>query len=88
MICPHCEEPILRGEATCPICHEGVMTPYHEECVIRLVVGPAAHQLGDCSCSGSTRRDPPGLTRRQSALLAYETFQVLQGRAVSLGGVR
>ena len=32
----------------------------HRECLIRSVVGSAAHQLGDCRCNGGRREDPPG----------------------------
>lgn len=53
----------------------------HPECLVRVLLGSAAHQLGDCSCSGGTREDPPDVTRREAAKLAYDTFWMLRGRA-------
>jgi hypothetical protein len=73
MNCPHCEEPILRDEPT------RVLGPevFHRECAIRMIAGSGAHQLGECSCFGGTREDPPGSTKRQGAMVAYEVFQLL-----------
>jgi hypothetical protein len=59
--------------------------PLHRECQVRMIAGSSAHQLGECSCHGGTREDPPGATLRQGARLAYDTFLVLQR---GLGGAR
>lgn len=73
-ICILCEEPVLPAEAA----EVRIQGPVHIECAVRAFAGSAAHQLGDCTCCGGTRHDPPGLTRREAAKLAYETFQLLQ----------
>lgn len=73
MICVWCDEQVLPGEPTL-----GVQR-MHQECMIRAFAGSAAHQLGDCSCFGGDREDPPGLSLRDAARLAFETFKVLQG---------
>jgi hypothetical protein len=57
------------------------MQDYHRECVIRIVVGSAAHQLGDCTCSGGRREDPASMTKRQAAVLAVETYEMLGSAA-------
>lgn len=71
-LCAYCSEEIREGEDSL---NRG--SPLHRECLIRAVIGSAAHQLGDCTCHGGTREDPPGMTPRQAAKLAFETFQVL-----------
>ena len=88
MTCPHCVEPILPEEPTRIIIHDGSPARFHVECVMRMVVGSAAHQLGDCSCTGGTREEPPGLTKRQCAILAYGTFKALSGEGVPLESIR
>ena len=73
MTCPCCLEAILEGEPTV----EGAIQTFHRECMIRSVAGSAAHQLHECSCYGGDREDPPGMTFRQAARLAEETFLIL-----------
>ena len=77
MICPHCEEPILVRDEFIDT-NDGRVR-FHRECFIRIVAGSSAHQLHDCRCYGGTREDPPGLTLRQAAVLAYDTFKIQQG---------
>jgi hypothetical protein len=86
--CPHCDEPIVHGEVTRLINDLGALTLFHEECVIRMVAGSAAHQLGDCACNGGTREDPPGLTKRQCAMLAFDMFNMQRGRSIPMGSFR
>ncbi len=76
MICDYCLEEVLPGEVT-----EARLNgkPVHHECAFRAVAGSAAHILGDCSCCGGTRHDPPGLTRRQAAKLALEAYLTVNG---------
>jgi hypothetical protein len=74
MTCTYCEEPLLPEE-------QGKMEGVHVECAIRAVMGSAAHQLGECRCNGGSREDPPGVSKREAAKLAYDTFLVLRGRA-------
>jgi|GEM_PF-2644472 len=74
MTCMFCEEPILPGEEVGPLSRGQA----HLECEVRNVVGSAAHQLGECSCFGGDRHDPPGMSRRDCARLAYEAFRLLR----------
>jgi hypothetical protein len=85
--CPRCKTP--EGQ-TCIHCDEGfsvekedrgIITcndvPMHIECFIRTLVGSASHQLRMCSCfpGGSLEwHDPPELTKREAARLAWELF--------------
>jgi hypothetical protein len=66
-VCEYCAEEILPEE----ICNQ---PGYHLECVIRAVMGSAAHILGECSCYGGTRHDPPGVSPREAAKLAFEAY--------------
>jgi hypothetical protein len=68
--CPYCDEALRDGE---PVIY-GASQGFHRECFIRMIAGSAAHQLGECSCCGGNREDPPGVSRREAAKLAYETF--------------
>ena len=60
---------------------DGATQTFHRECLIRAVAGSAAHQLQECSCFGGTREDAPGLTLRQGAIVAYQTFLILNAKA-------
>lgn len=80
MICVYCEEPILPEDHK-PL-EAWIQRNVHNECLVREIAGSAAHQLGECTCFGGTREDPPGMTKRQAALLAYETFQLLRKEQV------
>lgn len=77
--CRYCDEDVLPGE---PYAHLPNAQDIHKECLVRMAVGSAAHQLGECTCHGGEREDPPHLTRRQSARLAYDTFLILRGKDV------
>jgi hypothetical protein len=78
-LCGYCEEPVEEPQienSPCVFTLEGARRA-HIECAVRAVMGSAAHQLGDCSCCGGTRHDPPGMTQRQAARLALDTFLML-----------
>ena len=77
MTCPYCDEGIGEGD---PVT-DGATQTFHRECLIRAVAGSAAHQLQECSCFGGTREDAPGLTLRQGAIAAYQTFLILNAKA-------
>ncbi len=74
----------------CGFCNEEIEEPLpdhrpgnlHRECLIRLVVGSVAHQERRCHCyiPGSTASDPPHLTLRQAAKLAWVKFEMRQAR--------
>lgn len=85
MICQYCGEPILLSELD-PLdpLKAWKSRNMHNECLVRGVAGSAAHQLGECSCFGGTREDPAGMTKRQAAVLAYETFNLLRKRQEGL----
>jgi hypothetical protein len=74
MTCAYCSEEIRPGEA-----HPDLLD-HHFECLMRAVAGSAAHQLGECTCFGGTREDPPSMTTRQAAALAWDTYRVLHGK--------
>ena len=78
--CPKCEEPILPGEDVRQLDRGFV----HYECLIRMIMGCAAHQLRECPCFGGTRHDPPGMTHRQAARLALDTFQWLHTPTIAM----
>lgn len=42
---------------------------------MREVMGSIGHLTKTCSCYGGTSNDPPGMTRRQSALAVWEWIQ-------------
>lgn len=75
--CLHCEEPIEEH-------HFGQVTPHltrkgwtecvlHWECAARAIIGGLNHQLGVCTCCGGTEEpDPPGMTKREAAVVAFQ----------------
>ena len=69
--CMWCEEPILPGEQA------PVNAPMHVECGVRSVAGSVAHIEGRCGCyvPGSTEGDPPGISAREAAKLAYAAMK-------------
>ena len=78
MDCAYCNEPIATDRDamfdTLPGHRVGNM---HRECGVRTFMGSAAHQLRECSCFGGAREDPPGVSLRDGARLAYETYMAL-----------
>jgi hypothetical protein len=69
-ICPHCGEPILKGEPVMPIGKD----QYHHECGFRLAAGSVGHIQKRCSCYGGTEDDPPGLSIREAAKAALAAY--------------
>lgn len=76
MICAYCKEPISIEEQL----QERPQPDYHMECIIRLAVGSVGHQLGICKCWSKThgQEDPPGVTLREGARMAWELSNTLQ----------
>lgn len=75
MTCAHCGEEILSGD---PLANAGLAgQQMHHECFFRLGVGSVAHIEKRCSCYGGPADDgdPIGLTKREAAKLALETFR-------------
>lgn len=77
--CVYCDEPLLASEHP-DLGTDGIerVEATHPECAFRMVAGSAAHQLGECTCFGGTREDPPGMSKREAARLALETYRLLQ----------
>jgi hypothetical protein len=75
--CPWCLEPILPGEPVLPCVRDGLPCDYHEECMIRAGFGSVAHQLKVCSCflpGAEAHEDPPDMSKRAAAKLAFDYF--------------
>lgn len=68
-ICPYCEEPVLPGEIA-----DFWTSTAHHECQARSVLGSVAHIEGRCGCfvPGAEETDPPGMTRREAAIAAWQ----------------
>lgn len=66
MNCAWCDEPVLEGEQSI------ANAPMHRECLVRSIVGSAAHLMRKCSCyiPGATDGDDPKLTKREAAAAA------------------
>jgi hypothetical protein len=67
----YCDEPVLDGE------QDPDRPAIHYECGARAAVGSVGHLLGTCSCKGGTYEDPPGLSKREAAKLAFMVFDRL-----------
>jgi hypothetical protein len=74
--CAWCAEPF--AETDCGVvlpCIPDGMLPYHDECLMRTIVGSVAHQLKVCPCfSGEAIEDAPGLSKREAAKAAVELW--------------
>jgi hypothetical protein len=83
--CVHCGEPIRDGDQGVVMpCGEADgswrVAPLHVECHLRMILGGANHLRGNCTCCGGTLpSDPPGLTRREAALLACKVWDEIDG---------
>ncbi len=71
-ICRWCSEPVDLDNEQHHAYHEAM----HYECGMRMMVGSLAHLEGRCSCHvpGATETDPPGMTLREAAVVAFERF--------------
>jgi hypothetical protein len=74
-VCICCDELIAADDA---IRYMANGDPLHWECMCRLVLGSVAHQERRCHCyiPGSTEEDPAGLTKRQAAQAALDTYRI------------
>lgn len=74
--CQECREPIElgdRGLLEIVVRLEGTtVEPIHRECHLRSVLGSIGHLQGTCSCYGGDSEDPPGMSRRESALAVWD----------------
>lgn len=77
--CPHCNEPVLPWKEQRPINGDGRI---HQECMVRAVAGSVGHQLRQCSCyrpAHCQQEDPIGLSKREAARRAYDTYKARMG---------
>ena len=66
LACVYCGEPVRPGDPRAPMQEDA-----HFECGLRSVVGGLNHLMGTCSCCGGDQEpDPPGLSRREAAIVA------------------
>lgn len=76
--CLLCEEVFIDGD-------KGFLVPYsgpdgdsevgqHRECFFRSIFGSVGHQKKKCSCFGGTEEDPPGMSKRQAAIAAFDFY--------------
>jgi len=74
-ICPHCEEVFAAGDHAVHVM--GFPSGYwHEECLMRNIVGSVRHQQKRCTCYGGTEEhEDSGLSRRAAARAAYSYWQ-------------
>lgn len=64
--------PSERHEVRPVIGSEGTSTRLiHWECAARMTVGSVGHQRGECACYGGAAEDPPGMTKREGARVAF-----------------
>jgi len=87
--CAWCDETIAQGEHGLFIPHvtstgsaetlevSAVYLPYHQECMLRTVLGSLAHVERRCTCYGGTKNDEAhgALTKRQEARLVVAIWE-------------
>lgn len=68
------------GDCFQPGLNDPQITCIHSECLIRMVVGSLGHQMGLCGCGGrrTVLDDPPGMSTRGAARLAYAYWRAKQ----------
>ena len=64
---------------------EGEDVWWHQPCFFRSVIGSVGHLLGRCSCFGGDVEDPDGMTKRQAARAAYETWREIHRGSIRPG---
>jgi hypothetical protein len=78
--CAWCDEPVTKYQDHRLIPHVGESgayeLPWHEECLVRGMIGGLNHLQGKCICCGGTEPpDPPGMSRREAAIAAVTWFR-------------
>lgn len=78
MICPDCDEEIVKGELVMPFNDNTLLM--HYECGMRGIIGSVAHLQRRCSCyvKGASETDPPGMTRREAAKAALKLWDMIR----------
>lgn len=77
--CPLCDEEIVEGDRGELMLYmfdsDGIgVRPVHVECQLRAVLGGPAHLRGTCTCCGGTDDPDLGLSRREAALVVWESW--------------
>jgi hypothetical protein len=77
--CMWCDEAIAETDNGVIIPHLGkentTAQPWHIECFTRSLVGGVNHLRRQCTCfGGSLTADPPGLSRREAAILSLRHY--------------
>jgi hypothetical protein len=75
MNCIYCDEPILAEDSVYTMADPNQKA--HRECIFRMVSGSVAHIEGRCRCAdpASDCTDPPGMTKREAAKAAQQTWR-------------
>lgn len=75
-ICRFCDEPVRPNDEQTKFANG---EPAHMECFFRQVTGSVAHIQKRCNCfiPGSDESDPEGMTRRQAARAAVDTYKAV-----------
>lgn len=78
-VCVWCREAIAPGERAWRFANGPLA---HRVCAVRQVLGSVAHIEQRCGCyvPGATESDPEGLTRREAAVAAMQTWRRRGGR--------
>ena len=77
-LCILCDEPFDDPSEVVAHINNGT-EPVHQACLLRSIAGGINHQRGTCSCCGGDQPpDPPGLTRREAARVAFLYYQAKQ----------
>ena len=73
MLCEWCGEPVE------PIELYATGQGMHRECAFRCIIGSLAHLEGKCDhyVKDSTAGDPPGMTKRQAAIMSWSYWHSL-----------
>ena len=80
--CFWCDEDVGPANTSVSILHIGTeprfkYMPWHRECLARSIIGGVNHQQGNCyCCGGDADPDPPGLTKREAAIMAFHLWEL------------
>jgi hypothetical protein len=83
-MCFYCGELIELNDSGVAVPHiglEGTSIKYrHIECFARNTFGSYGHLTKQCSCYGGNLEDPPSLSKRKAAKLAFITAKYLENK--------
>lgn len=76
--CLRCREPLCRGQ---PVYRNFVGQAWHQECIMREVIGSVGHQRGECSCHGKVDTSEDGMSLRAAAIAAFNYWMDNENKA-------